>query len=62
MLTCSSRGWKKAAQLRRIEIPRVITTSTIQATLLSLEPGEKTEPCGARNYRLRTGVSVDRKS
>ena len=43
-MACSSRVRKKAAQLRRIEIHRVIAARTIQATLLSLEPGEQTEP------------------
>ena len=46
--------------LRRIEIHRVITARTIQATLLSLEPGEKTEPwrCPGLSFWERASVWI----
>jgi hypothetical protein len=35
-MACSSRVGKRAAQLRRIEIPRVMTTRTIEVILIAI--------------------------
>jgi hypothetical protein len=42
-MACSSRVRKKAAQLRRIDIPRVVTARIIEGILIAMAGREETE-------------------